>query len=471
MSTENTSPEDTKDEKKAPLEKSRRRLTPEQVKRLERSRFHLSELAVRVTRKASDRVEKEVIPSLVEKLTSGSFTLEDLMTINDAYFGDQEDQPGQAGLAGSLGKRSFLSEQTTDGSLDITSLLGSDMPKGIHGMRAVNVSAGDIFIHPNFRDSEDLGNTVVYRLNRFIERCEEFDDEQLRKIILKFYLIFSTLHLPLDGSGRFTGDVDTLIQRAVQKKLKEAGRGFPLQRISISGYRLGSGESWAQREAQMTFRAFLLEDVIRSIAEGSGGTAYGYNSGSFKVVRNSPKEQREHMRSIAESIYEKEGFYKDYKKQLHFFLHRITANILEPDNDSKLDSLLQDVQEKKPQGPDREKYHTFSLEETLVLDILAGFTRSKSKESYNQLAIAFSSPSVVNPDWLNSSPALRDLLMKIMTTMTTISESEYKTFFDDTMTRGYSDYGTEGNPELYKSYQSLLENPDQPYEDLSSVLS
>jgi len=133
-------------------------------------------------------------------------------------------------------------------------------------IRETNVVAGESFIHPHWKDLPGLGDKIVEQMNKLTKISKTLPDDQIDLLIHKFYLLFSTIHLPTDGSGRLNGDVNTILQKSVQIALKRNGRTIVPKLISHTGYRMSGAEDWAMTE-QTLYRTRLICDVMKLMTD------------------------------------------------------------------------------------------------------------------------------------------------------------------------------------------------------------
>jgi hypothetical protein len=214
----------------------------------------LSRLSVALTRRKSDEVVSTLLPELATKLCDQGLNTSDLMSISRAYFGNK------ALIVGSLNSQSFFGEEATEGK----TIFQIKPPQSALGLRQVFVTSNDIFYHPEWGSLPVKAFNTVQELNRFVGQVGATSESQIRVGILKFYLILAELHLPADGSGRFIGDVDTMIQLAVQNKLSQRKRKFEVIPISNTGYRVGNLER-VMSSAQRFFEGVLIDEIFREI--------------------------------------------------------------------------------------------------------------------------------------------------------------------------------------------------------------
>ena len=226
-----------------------------------------------LTRRKSDEVYNELLPDLSVKLCNRGINVTDLMSISRAYFGNK------AFIAGSLGGQSFFSEEEQQGK----TIFEIKPHQSSGGLRQIFVTSGKTFLHPECGTLPLRAAETVQELNKFVVEVETMSEEQIRIGTLKFYLILAELHLPVDGSGRFIGDADTMIQMAVKRKLNGRKRKFEVIPISNTGYREGNLET-VMRNAQLLFEGFLIETIFGEIASENSKEF----SEARKFVRSEP---------------------------------------------------------------------------------------------------------------------------------------------------------------------------------------
>lgn len=251
--------------------------------------------ATRWTRETSDLMYTEVIPWLGQVLAHRGMDIPLLMSINRFYF-DKNPK-----LAGSFTGDEFFSSlqgtQVTDGQEGIRQIFPIDR----RGLRTINVHAGNLFLHPQTGDIPGLTVQLVDQLNAFIDQTPNMSQADIQTTLAKYYQLFSALHLPPDGSGRFTGDLDSTIQFAIQQKVPN----WEFSHISTNGWRIGGEESWAQTE-QLTFRMYLINDIWGTMREHYPKAAAGLEShlGSKAVSDlTGLSEFKEYISTNAKGVY------------------------------------------------------------------------------------------------------------------------------------------------------------------------
>ena len=119
-------------------------------------------------------------------------------------------------------------------------------------------------------------------MNLFLQKCDTYPDTDRRRIVYGFYMMFSTLHLPVDGSGRWIGDVDTFMQMCISDRFRDAGRVFEPHLISVNGYRIIHDEEWYITE-EMIFRYHLLSNISEEMGETTAGNI---SSAAFSTLHS-----------------------------------------------------------------------------------------------------------------------------------------------------------------------------------------
>lgn len=274
---------------------------------------HIAELNVRNTRLASDEVNTQLIPKLSARLAEGNLSVKDALSINQVYFRNP-------GIAGSDKNITFL---VSKDEFDVQHILDAPYPRSAVGIRMTNVQ-NDLFCHAGSGNLEAHASELFEQLNTFVTNSANLTEREVRHQISKYYLLFSALHLPLDGSGRFSGDLDTTIQEAVKIKWEQANKTFTPQLISTNGWRaMETGDEGNMMRAERQFNRDLIEhELLPRMIKTNPQVMDNYNYGKFKFSSN-PLKAKEQMQTFVKELNDDPKLRALYYSLLDAALHEI----------------------------------------------------------------------------------------------------------------------------------------------------
>lgn len=274
------------------------------------------------------------------------------------------------------------------------------------GVRTINVWTGKQFQHPEHGSLGGLTERYVQKLNQFVVEAGELSINQLLTRRFKYYQALSILHLPPDGSGRFLGDMDTMLQMAIAQN----NPAWKVELISVTGWRVAHHESWIMREGWLV-RDHLLNDIWDT------------------MVRRSPELKgqvereigRDHIRGydyridFFDAIWSRKETVDSYDAAMEEEMYKF-LDILDEDNtDNWLNNFCREVIRRRP-GNRHFRYHyseEYGNKVSGIDAMVAAYRNSQSSDSYIALAQILTRSGVFDLD-LIKRPEIPELLRFVM---------------------------------------------------------
>lgn len=358
---------------------------------------HMQHLSVRATRLASDRVRREIIPGLSDKLLAGRLTTTQLLSMHTAYF-----------QAHPLASASFgYCPSPAEGKPELPS---TDSP-----LRTIDISSGENFFHPIYErlHGEEgkigLADQLTERMNAFVLKAPTMTDPLLQVILYKFHVLFSTAHLPQDGNGRFIGDVDTLLQRTLATRLTRVGRNFEPNYISNTGYRFGHQEQWSMRTEDFS-RYFLVLNIIEGFKEQYPNLPL---SKEYPLsVMQDPSWLRQQLEDFYADIQQgSPDKLQIYEAFLTDALRGQIDHVLELDSERNwLDQVAaMEIPKRKP-GSNEYYFSKDYAEDIETVDMLLGYFKNRTWDMVREV---IGNPDLIT-DQLTNRPWFRGVLIEIV---------------------------------------------------------
>ncbi|MCA9385324.1 hypothetical protein KC717_01610 [Candidatus Dojkabacteria bacterium] len=384
---------------------------------------HIAELNTRETRHASDKVNIEVIPELAHKLAEGDITLSDILSINKVYF-------QRPGIAGAHGSPAFQINQVKD--FDVRQALNAIARQDVSGVRKLNVNNG-YFAHPEVASIKKLAPKAIEKLNEFITSVPSLSDEDIWRGIAKFYLVFWALHIPEDGSGRLSGDLDTLIQKSVQQKLKKVGREFTPKLISENGWRiLGTGDERNMNNETKKVEALLVGNFLDDLSPDSKSVINKLRPNllqNFSGYKCTSKELKE----VLEVIMSSELVQKEYYEKLELYVGDMIDyefEIAKLDMDSPrawFRGNIHGVTQARNEGKGSWRYLEFREPVANLIDSLVGHLINKDLDLLEAL---MSDTNNISPDFLEIR-GINIVIHSILENVKNLDKKAYKRILDN----------------------------------------
>ncbi len=207
---------------------------------------HMDMVGLRTTIESSDRVREVLIPDIVKLYRKNrNLKLAQILLLRNEYTKDG----GVSASAFKSGKGSRMLSREDD-----------YFSESEIGIRNVIVWGGS-FRHPNALSIRSLANRWLSRVNWFLANLDKYSIEEINQVLVRLYVTFSTLHLPLDGSGRLDGDLFELLQQLVADQRVDF-QPIPVSTTGFRSYFLEIEFGNTRDEYRSAFLKYFYEKVI-----------------------------------------------------------------------------------------------------------------------------------------------------------------------------------------------------------------